>query len=95
LSVIVQVDVPPELIVDGEQVRLLTVIVACTESVADDELPLSEAVTVATWGVLTIAAVAVNVFVTVPEATITDAGTDKAPELVLARMTAAPPDGAF
>ena len=95
MRVTVQVDLPPEVTVEGEQVRLLTSIGACTESVADDELPLSEAVTVAIWGVLTIAAVAVKVLVDVPEATITEAGTDKALELVLARVTAAPPDGAF
>jgi hypothetical protein len=45
--------------------------------------------------VFTIEAEATNVLVDVPEATITEAGTDKALELVLARVTAAPPDGAF
>jgi len=95
LSVIVQVDVPPEVTVDGKQVRLLTSTGAWTESVTDDEPPFSEAVTVAIWGVLTIAAAAINVLVAVPEATVTDAGTDKALEFVLARVTAAPPDGAF
>ena len=95
MSVIVQVDAPPDVTVDGEQVKLLTIIGAWTESVTDDEPPFSEAVTMASWGVLTIAAVAIKVVVDVPEATITEVGTDSAFELVLARTTAAPPDGAF
>ena len=95
LSVTVQVDVPPELTVIGEQIKLLTSIGAWIESVVDDEPPFSEAVTVAVWGVLTVAVVAINVFVDVPEATITEAGTDRALELLLARVTAAPPAGAF
>lgn len=61
----------------------------------DDEPPFSEPVTVAVCGLLTVTAVAVNVLVDVPDATITALGTDKALELLLARPTAAPPDGAF
>ena len=95
MSVTVQVDLPPEVTVEGEQVKLLTIIGAWTKSVADDELPFSEPVTVAVWGMFTIAAFAANVLVIAPEATMTEAGTNKALELVLARVTAAPPDGAF
>jgi len=95
LSATVQVDLPPEFTVDGEQVKLLTSTGAWTESVVDDEPPFSEPVTVAVCGMFTIAAVAINVLVEVPDATITEAGTDKALEFVLARVTAAPPDGAF
>jgi len=95
LSVTVQVDVPPELTVAGEQIKLLTIIGAWIESVVAEEPPLSEAVTVAVWGVLTIAAVAANVLVDVPEATISEAGTDNALELVLIIAIAAPADGAF
>lgn len=95
MSVIVQVDLPPDVTVVGEHVKLLTIIGAWTESVADDEPPFSEPVTVAVWGAFTIAAVATNMLVDVPEATVTEAGTVKALELLLARFTAAPPDGAF
>jgi hypothetical protein len=91
----VQVEVPPEFTVEGEQVRLLTSNGACTESVVEDEPPFSEPVTMAVCGTFTIAAVATNVLVDVPEATSTDAGTDKALELLFKRVTAAPPDGAF
>ena len=95
MSATVQVDLPPEFTVVGEQVKLLTIIGAWTESVVDDEPPFSEPVTIAAWGVFTIAAIATNVLVDVPEATVTNAGTDSAFELLLARVTAAPPDGAF
>ena len=86
---------PPEFTLVGEHVKLLTIIGAWTESVVDDEPPFSEPVTVAAWGVFTIAALATNVLVDVPEATVTNAGTDSAFELLLARVTAAPFDGAF
>jgi hypothetical protein len=46
LSVIVQLDLPPEFTVDGEQAKLLTIIGASTKTVVDDEPPFSAAVTV-------------------------------------------------
>jgi hypothetical protein len=94
LRVTVHEEVAPEFTVVGEQAKLLSSIGACTDSVTEDELPFSAAVTVVVWGVLTVATVVANVLVDFPEATITEAGTDKALELLLARVTAAPPDGA-
>jgi hypothetical protein len=95
LSATTQVDLPPEFSVDGEQLRLLRRSGARTESVVDDEPPFSEPVTVAVCGVFTMAVVAVKVLVDVPETTMTEVGTDTALELLLTRLTAAPPDGAF
>jgi hypothetical protein len=45
--------------------------------------------------VFTFAAVATKLTVDAPESTVSEAGTETALGLLLARATAAPPDGAF
>jgi len=56
--------------------------------------PLRVAVMVGVWLEVTVAAMAVNVAVVAPEATVTDAGTVRAEVLLLERVTTEPPEGA-
>jgi hypothetical protein len=93
--VTVHVEVPPEVRVVGVQATLVRSTGACNESVTEAELPLSIAVTVADCGVVRFAETARNVPVDTPEEIITEAGTESAAELLLVRLTVAPPDGAF
>ena len=92
-NVTVQLDVAllPKLV--GVQTKELTVVGAIRDRVAVLEAPLYVAVTVADWLLVIEAAVAVNVVLVAPAATVTDAGTLNAP-LLLESATAAPPLGA-
>jgi hypothetical protein len=93
--VTVHVELPPEVRVEGVQATLVSSTGACNESVTEEELPLSMAVTVADCGVVRFAEAARNVPVDAPEEIITEAGTESAAGLLLVRVTVAPPDGAF
>ena len=93
-KVIEQVEAVPEAMVVGVHTKLISNTGAVTEIEAEAELVPSVAVTVADWGVVNLAAVAWNVAVEAPVATITEAGMEMAVVLVLVRATAAPPDGA-
>ena len=93
-SVTVQVEAAPDTTVAGAQPRLLTVTAAgVTVTLAVFELPLSDAVTVTAWFAVTVPAVAVNVALVAPDATVTDAGAVSA-VLLSETVTADPPLGA-
>jgi uncharacterized membrane protein YjdF len=89
-SVTVQVDPPPVPRLVGLQDSPLTNTGGTSVMFAVCELPFSEAVTVAVWFVEIVPAVAVNVAVVEPDATVTVPGTVSAPTL-LDSPTATPP----
>ena len=89
----VQVEVPPGLSVVGEQLRADRAAGATNPSENVREPPLRLAVRVALVSLDTLAAVAVNVALVEPAATVTEAGT-LAEALLLDRATLAPPTGA-
>ncbi len=60
----------------------------------EKELVPRVAVTLAVWGVVMVAAVAEKVAVAAPAGTVTEVGTESVAELLLARVTAVPPEGA-
>ncbi len=93
-NVTVQLDVPAELTVVGVHCTAVTVTVGDTVSEAVAEPPFSVAVTVAVWLEVTVAAVAVNVAVVAPAATVTEAGTVTTVVLLLVSVTLDPPVGA-
>ena len=84
----VQVEVPGALTVEGEQVKLLIWTAAARLMVACLLWPLSVAVTMALWLLLTIPEAAVKVLLLWPTATVTLAGTVSNP-LLLTSVTVA------
>ena len=93
-KVTVQVDEPPEVTVFGEQAKVVTVVFGDTVTEAVAELPFKEAVNVTAVDVVAVPALAVNVAVVAPAATVTDAGTVSA-ALLLDKATEAEADGAM
>jgi hypothetical protein len=88
VSVTVQVDVPGELTVPGEQLRLLSWVAAVRLTMACWLCPLRFAVTVAFWLLPTVPEVAAKVALLWPDATTTLGGTVSNP-LLLASATVA------
>jgi len=74
--------------------ELRVIAAAETVRVAVLLMPLRVAVMAGVWVEVTVAAMAVNVAVVAPEATVTDAGTVRAEVLLLERVTTEPPEGA-
>ena len=88
-----QVEVPPEVIEEGAQARLLITTRGVTVTEAVFEVPLAVAVTVTAVLLVTVAAVVEKEAVEAPAATVTEAGTVRA-ELLSERDMARPPVGA-
>jgi hypothetical protein len=94
-SVTVQVELAPELKLVGLQESWLTTIGADRAIEADCEVPFTDAVTEAVWSAEMLPAVALNVALKSPAATITFAGTVSRPLLLLSDTCAPPVAGAF
>jgi len=91
--VTVHVELPPEVTVEGVHCRLVTVICGATVMEAVAEPPFSEAVTVTAWFAVTVPAVAENVPVVAPAATVIEDGSVNA-VLLSETETTLPPEGA-
>ncbi len=92
-KVMVQVAVPPLPRVVGEQDTELRVAGATSDKFAVCEIPLYEAVTLAAWLLVIVAATALNEAVLAPDATVTEPGTVSNP-LLLDNVISAPPGDA-
>jgi hypothetical protein len=92
-NVIVQVVLPPEVIVAGVHCKVVTVICGVTVTGEVAEAPFSDAVTVTDWLDATVPAVAVKLAVVEPAATVTEVGTVSA-VLLFETATLEPPVGA-
>jgi hypothetical protein len=92
-TVAVQVALPPDPRLVGLHANPVTTTGAAREIVAVRVLPFNDAVRVAVWLLAMVPAVAVNVAVELPEATVTKAGMVNAAAL-LDKETAIPPVGA-
>jgi len=93
--VTVQVVAAPDPRLVGEQLNRFTTVGATSEMPADCELPFSDAVTETVWSEAMVPAVAVNVEVLEPAATLTDAGTVSNPLLLLSDTDTPPVPAAF
>ena len=76
------------------QLNPVTDIGGCSDIVAVAVEPFSDPVKVAVWFAVTVPVEILNVALTAPAATVTDAGADKAGDALLLNVTAAPPVGA-